>query len=76
MPVDMLVEVGIVDLARPRLVAAGIVRYLDMRDAAEVGLDGTGEIPLHDLHVVDVVLQPEIVRADALDDRQPLPRRS
>ena len=62
--VQMPVEEGIVDLARARLVAAGIVRKLDMRDAAEVLLDRPGEIPLHDLHVVDVVLQIEIVRAD------------
>ena len=73
--VEVLVEEGIVDLARPRLVAAGIVRELDMRDAAEVGLDGAGEIPLHDLHVVDVVLQKRLSEPTRVDDRQRLPRR-
>ena len=73
--VEVLVEERIVDLARPRLVTAGIVRKLDMRDAAEVCLDGTGEIPLHDLHVVDIVLKIEVFRADAVDDIERLPRR-
>ncbi len=71
-PVEMSVEEGIVDLARPRLVSSGIVRKLDMRDAVEVRLDGTGEIPLHDLHVVDVILQIQIVRADLFDNPQRL----
>ena len=70
--VEMLVEEGIVDLARPRFVTTGIVRKLDMRDAAEVLLDGTGEIPLHDLHVVDIVLEVEVVRPDPVDDFQRL----
>ena len=68
----MLVEERIVDLARPRLVPAGIVGDLDVRDAVEVCLDGPGEIPLHDLHVVDIVLKIEVVRAHAVEDRQRL----
>ena len=70
--VEMLEQEGIVDLAGARLVAAGIVGELDMRDARQIGLHGAGEIALHDLHVIDVVLHEEIVRADVVDERERL----
>ena len=70
----MVVEERIVDLARPRLVPAGIVGDLDMRDAVEIRLDGAGEIPLHDLHVVDIVLEVEVFRAHAVNDPKRLLR--
>src|SRR3954471_15873331 len=72
--VEMAEQERIVDLARARLVPAGIVGHLQAGDAAEVGLDRTGEIPLHDLHVVDVVLQIEVARPDALEQPQRLAR--
>ena len=40
----------------------------------EVFLDGGGEIALHDLHVVDVVLQEQVVGADSADDVERLLR--
>ena len=61
---------AVVDLARAGLVAARIVRDLDVGDASSARLDGRRQVALHDLHVVDVVLQIEIVRADLVDDRR------
>ena len=43
-------------------------------DAAEVALDRRRQITFHDLHVVDVVLQKQIVRADVVDDVERLLR--
>src|SRR5439155_7904202 len=45
-----------------------------MRNALAVALDGGGEITLHDLHVINVILQPKIVRADFIDDGKRLLR--
>ena len=39
-----------------------------MGDALEVALDRRRQIALHDLHVIDVVLHPQIVRPHLLDD--------
>ena len=71
----MLEQERIVDFAGARLVAAGIVGELDMRDPRQVLLHRAGEIALHDLHVIDVVLQEEIVRADLVDELERLLRR-
>src|SRR5213593_4567130 len=45
-----------------------------MPNTLEIALDGGGEITLHDLHVINVILQPKIVRADFIDDGQRLLR--
>ena len=45
-----------------------------MRNALAVALDGGGEIALHDLHVINVILQPKVVRADFIDDGKRLLR--
>ena len=58
----------------PGLVAAGIVGELDVADAVELGLDGAGEIALHHLRMVDVVLELDIVGAGRGDDVQPRAR--
>src|SRR5207249_11343792 len=45
-----------------------------MRDPLEIALDGGGEIALHDLHVINVILQPKVVGADLIDDGKRLLR--
>src|SRR5438105_12639071 len=45
-----------------------------MHNTLEIALDGGREIALHDLHVINVVLQPKIVRADFIDDGKRLLR--
>ena len=39
-----------------------------MGDAAKMLLQAAGDVALHDLHVVDVVLDEEIVRPDIADE--------
>src|SRR6187402_594586 len=56
-PLEELEQEWIVDLARTRLVAPGIVRELQVPNLGEVPLDRGGQVALHDLHVIDVVLQ-------------------
>src|SRR6185437_4739159 len=51
--VEMPEQEGIVDLAGPRLVAAGIVGKLDMGDVGQMFLQGPRDVALHHLHVVD-----------------------
>src|SRR5262245_18385074 len=62
--IEMTKQERIVDLAGARLVAAGIVGELDMGDARQMLLQGARDFAFHDLHVVDVVLDEDIVRAD------------
>src|SRR5688572_8673237 len=70
--VDVPEEKIVVDLARSRLVTPRVVGELHVRDLREVLFDRPREIAFHDLHVVDVVLQEEIVRPDLFDDLQRL----
>ena len=58
----------IVDLAGTGLVAAGIVGELDMGDARQMRLQAPRDIALHDLHVIDVVLDEQIARSHAGDE--------
>jgi hypothetical protein len=44
-------------------------------DLRQIGFDRAGDITLHDLHVVDVVLQIEIVGADFVENAERLFRR-
>ena len=69
--VDAAEHERIVDLAGSWLVAAGIVGDLDVADAIEVALDRVHEIALHDLRMVDVVLQLEILCSDRGEDGEP-----
>src|SRR5690606_19884388 len=52
--VDEAEQPGVVDLARPRLVAARGVGDLRVGDPGQVPGDGVGELALHALHVIDV----------------------
>src|SRR4051812_46009586 len=54
--VEMLEQEAVIDLARARLVAAGIIGQLHMADQRQVGLDGGCQLAFHALHVIDVVL--------------------
>ena len=58
----------VVDLARARLVSSRVVGQLHVADPWQQTFDRRCEIPFHDLHMVDVVLEVEIVRADRIDD--------
>lgn len=58
-----------VDLAVLRLVAAGHARELHMADDVVMLGERRGEIALGDLQVVEVELQADVGRADALDQR-------
>src|ERR1700722_4808702 len=55
--IDESEQERVVDFAAARLMAPGIVRQLHMADAIEKALDGRCQVSLHDLHVIDVVLQ-------------------
>src|SRR3984885_12311657 len=66
--VEMLKQEGIVDLAGAGFVAAGVVGQLHMRNAGKVPSQGWRDISLHHLHVIDVILNEEIVRSDIGDD--------
>ena len=66
--IDAAEEERVVDLAGPGLVATGIVGELDMADAVELDLDGAGNIALHYLRMVDIVLEADVARARRRDD--------
>ena len=66
--VEMSKQEGIIDFASARLVAAGIVGKLDMRNTREMLLHRSRYIALHYLHVVDIVLNKQIIRLDIGDD--------
>src|SRR5918995_5075281 len=66
-PVEVAEQERVVDFARTRLVSARIVGKLDMGDPRQVLLDRAGEIAFHDLHVIDVVLDEDFVRAGLVD---------
>src|ERR1700730_12123331 len=67
-PVEMSKQEGIVDLPGAGLVAAGIVGQLHMGNAAKAVLQRWRDITLHHLHVIDVILNEQIVRSDIGDD--------
>src|SRR5271165_72151 len=68
--VDAAEQEEVVDLAGSGFVAAGIVGELDVADAAKLRLDGAGEIALHHLRMVDIVLQLQVVGTHGCDDLQ------
>ena len=61
-----------VDLARARLVATRVVGELDVADARVQALQRARQVALHDLHVIEVVLQAEVGVARAVDRLQRL----
>src|SRR5215218_8371578 len=68
LPVERGEDEGVVDLARAGLVAPGVVGDLDVGDPVLQPPEGVDEIALHDLRVVEVVLEVEVVRADLVHD--------
>src|SRR6266481_1512689 len=66
--VEMSKQEGIVDLPGAGFVAAGIVGQLHMGNAPKVLSQRWRDITLHHLHVIDVVLNEQIVRSDIRDD--------
>ena len=54
--------------------AAGHPGDLNVRDPGEIGGDGGGEVVAHDLHVIEVVFEIEIIAADGFDDGERLGR--
>src|SRR6476620_7558734 len=70
----MLEEKCVVNLTGSRFVASRIVGELHVRYQRKIRLDRAREIAFHDLHMVDVVLQKEVVGTDFVDDLQRLPR--
>ena len=52
--VDVLEDVAVVDLARPRLVTTGVVAHLEVRDLIPGRIDVGDQVPLGDLLVIDV----------------------
>ena len=62
----------IVDLAGAGLVAPRVIRELHVGNELDIFFDGRGEIAFHDLHVIDVVLQKQVVRTHLANDVQRL----
>src|SRR5438094_8267014 len=67
-------EKSIIDLSGAGFVASGVVGDLHMRDLRQMRLDRVREFALHSLHMIDVVLQKKIGRADVADDVERLMR--
>jgi type 1 glutamine amidotransferase len=66
--IDVVQQRAEVDRTRSRLVPSRHVGELQVPDARQQPFDRRGDVPLHDLHVVDVVLQLQVVRSDRVDD--------
>src|SRR6202048_102192 len=58
----------VVDLTGAGFVATGVVGQLHVSDFRKVLLQRWRDVAFHDLHVVDVVLNEEIMRTDVVDD--------
>src|ERR1700716_3680031 len=59
---------GIVDLSSARFVAARVIGQLDMSDTSKVLSQRWRDITFHHLHVVDVILNEEIIGFDVGND--------
>src|SRR5262249_32396669 len=70
--VDMLKEKTVVDLAGARFVAPRIVGNLYVSNPRQILRDRGGELTLAALHMINVVLQPEIPLTDLLKERERL----
>ena len=58
----------IVDLPRAGFVASRVVGQLRVLDDVHMLRDRAREVPFHYLHVIDVILQPQVLGTDFLDD--------
>src|SRR6266403_295211 len=65
--VKMSKKEGIVDLSCAGFVASGIVGQLHVSDTSKMLSQRWRDIALHHLHVVDVILNEEIIRSDIGD---------
>src|SRR6266446_6816671 len=72
--IDEAEQEAIVDLAGAWLVAPWIVGELQMRNLRQMRLDRIRELAFHPLHMIDIVLQVQIVRADVADHIERLSR--
>jgi hypothetical protein len=54
-------------------VSSRIIGELNVPDARQVILDGSGDVAFHHLHVVDVILQREIAVTDLIQQLQRVP---
>src|SRR4029077_18470424 len=70
--VDVLKQKLVVYLAGAGLIAPGIVGKLHVSNARQVPGDGSGELTLRTLHVIDIVLEPKIWLADSLEEIESL----
>ena len=64
---------GKVYLTAAGVVTSGTISQLNMSDARQLCLQRRRQIAFHHLRVVDVILQPEIILADGIDNLQGLP---
>src|SRR5580700_2160844 len=66
---------AVIDLARARLAAPGGVGDLDVPYPRQQAGDRLRQVPLHSLHVVDVVLERDVLGADGVEEANGLCRR-
>src|SRR5690606_27147275 len=67
-PVELVEHEIVIDLARARFVAPRVVGDLDVSDAVAEPLEGRHQVTLHDLHVIEVVLDDEVVGTGGIED--------
>ena len=70
--VDEVQQKRVVYFAGARLVPARIVGQLKVSDPRQEAFNGIGQFAFHALHMIDVVLQFEIGRADLIEERDGL----
>lgn len=58
----------VVDLTVSRFVSAGVVGVLYMTDGGQMLLNRGRQVVLHDLHVIDVVLERDVTRPSLVND--------
>src|SRR5260221_13694651 len=73
--VEQIEEIGVVHLAAVGFVAVGDAGDLDMGVASGEAAQTDGEIALHDLAMIEVELQLDVVAADAVEDGERVARR-
>ena len=66
--VDEVQQERVVYFAGARLVPARIVGQLKVSDPRQEAFNGIGQLAFHALHMIDVVLQFEIGRADFVEE--------
>src|SRR5919112_790897 len=71
-PFQLTEDEGVVDLARAWFPAARGVGDLDVPDQADVLAQVGHEVPLHPLHVIEVVLHPHVLSSQVPDERHGL----